>query len=285
MSQTVESKDVGCTTPNAWAKDDTGAVFFPSYDDIYSYRNGILTNLIERPDRNDWLSTYRAISATNKEGASVVYLPELKSVLFLFGNQLNPASNYYNDLQYLLDKEGWKSIYFEQTSGNAVRSFKYWTILSNGHVIGTDTYQSNNASNFRMTWKTADDGVTYTFGYLDNAQAIIPYFDTGDFFFEQDSEYVMSEIVVNKSLTSSTTTGALDIDVKADGTQIGFTSVGSTNRHRLKSPPAYPRRANKWQMIFNTNSTPNQLNSGSVYQVDSIEFHGRIAPRRQAISE
>jgi len=284
LIQMVESKDVGCTTPNAYAKDDSGAVFFPSYDDVYSYRNGILTALIERPDKNDWLSTYRAISPTNKEGASVVYLPELKSVLFLFGNQLNPATpNYYNDLQFLLDKDGWKSVYFGQSSGNVLRSFKYWTSLSNGHVIGTDTYQGNNASTFRMTWKYS--GGSYIFGYLDDASAIIPYFDTGDFFFEQDKEYAMSEIVVNRSLTDSTVTGDLDIDVKADGTQMGFSAVSGTNRIRMKPTLAAPRRANKWQIIYNTDSTPNQLNSGNVYQVDSIEFHGNIVSRRRAISE
>ena len=283
LIQTVESGVVGCTTPNAWAKDDSGTIYFPSYDDIYSYRNGMLSGLIERPDANDWISTYRAISATNKEGAVVVYLPELKSVLFLFGSQLDPASANYNDLQYSLDKTGWKSVYFQQSAGNATKSFKNFTSLLNGHVIGIDTGAGGTALAFRMTWKYSAG--SYSFGYTDNGYAIIPYFDTGDFFFEADEEYIMSEIVINRSLTSSTTTGALDIDVKVDGSQIGFTSVGGTNRLRLKSLPASVRRANKWQMIYNTNATPNQLNGGNVYQIDSVEFCGRIAPRRQAITE
>ena len=280
LIQNIESRDVGCTSVNGWAKDDSGTIFFPSLEDVYSYRNGILTALIERPDHQDWLTTYRAISPTNKAGAVVTYLPELKSLLFAFGGQLTSG---FNDLQYLLDAGGWRSIYFNMSGGNASTSFKHFTSLANGHVVGITASSSGSAVPHRMTWGYTD-GV-YAFVYYDNGVAVIPYFDTGDLYFEQDEEYVMNEIVLNRSLTDSTTTGSLDVDVKVDGTEIGFDAVAGTNRLRMKPTPSLQRRGNKWQIIYNTNATPNQLNSGSVYQIDSIEFHGRMVPRRRAVSE
>jgi hypothetical protein len=284
LIQSVESRDVGCTSVNGWAKDDSGTVFFPSLEDIYSYKNGVLNALIERPDHNDWLTTYRNISPTNKAGAVLTYLPELKSILFIFGGQLTSS---FNDLQYLLDQGGWRSIYFNVSSGSATTSFKHFTSLTNGHIVGITSAASGSAVPHRMTWSYTD-GV-YTFGYYDNGTGIIPYFDTGDFFFDPTLEYVLSEVVINRTLTSSTTTGALDIDVKIGDdvsfTQAGFTSVPGTYRLRMRPDPADIRRGNRFQMIYNTNGTPNRLNTGNVYQIDSIELHGRIAPRRQAITE
>ena len=284
LIQSVESRDVGCTSVNGWAKNDSGTVFFPSLEDVYSYKNGVLSALIERPDHNDWLTTYRGISPTNKAGAVLTYLPELKSILFIFGGQLTTG---FSDLQYLLDSGGWKSIYFNVSSGSATTSFKHFTSLTNGHIIGITSAASGSAVPHRMTWSYTDG--TYAFGYYDNGTGIIPYFDTGDFFFDPTLEYVLNEVVINRTLTSSTTTGALDVDVKVGDdisqTQIGFTSVAGTARLRMRPEALDIKRGNRFQMIYNTNSTPNKLNSGSVYQVDSIELHGRVAPRRQAITE
>jgi hypothetical protein len=104
-------------------------------------------------------------------------------------------------------------------------------------------------------------------------------------------------VVINRTLTSSTAVGALDIDVKVGDdislTEIGFDDVSKISggletvklRLRMRPDPLDVRRGNRFQMIFNTNGTPNKLSSGNVYQIDSIELHGRIAPRRQAITE
>jgi hypothetical protein len=295
--QKVESKDAGLSTVNAWAKDDAGVVVFPAFDDIYAYKDGQLSRLVEREDKNDWLSTYRGISVTDKMNAVVVYLPELKSHVFLFGSQRDPNSNIYNDLQFILGSNGWGSIFYETNDiGNATRSFKYFTQLSNGHIIGCDTATSGTATPFRMTWKTLDAGSTYTFGFTDNDEAIIPYFHTGDVYFS-DGSYLMNEIIINRTMTGSVAQGQLDITVSS-GDEIrddvvGYDDVSRlvddnetvTRRLRMNAPPNIIHKGNRWSIEYNIGNAPNHLTVGEVYQIDSIEIHGTSKSRRKEIAE
>lgn len=297
LIQKVESSDAGLSTVNAWSKDDGGTVVFPAYDDIYAYRDGVLTRLVERDDKNDWLSTYRGISGTDKENAVVTYLPELKSHIFLFGSQKDHGVNIFDNLQFILGPNGWGSLFYETDDNlNAKRSFKYFTNLSNGHVLGIDTAQSGSATAFRMTWRTLDDGGTYRFGFLDNEEPIIPYFDTGDIYFA-DGEYLMNEIIVNRTMAESAAGGQLDITVSSGdeirSDEVGYEDVSSIvndvetveRRLRMRAPRNIIHKGNRWRMVYNTGNDPNHLVLGEVYQIDSIEIHGTAKSRRKELAE
>jgi len=287
LVQTIESKDVGASTVNGWTKDDVGIIYFPGYDDIYAFREGNLTPIIERPDKNDWLDTYRTpskISSANKESATVVYLPELKSVLFLFDN--TKASVDFTDKQYLFHQGLWSKISLKETAfaGVPTLSFRWVTQLRNGHILGTSTETSPNT--YRLT-RSYSAGA-YPFTYSDNGTAIVPHFNTGDLLFDGESvEALLSKVVINRSFkdsagASSTMTGNLEVDIKnenAEGLDTTAQSVSAT-RLVLKFTPYVKRVGQSFKIEYNNAaSSRERLSSGSVFQIASVEYFGRTRPR------
>jgi len=101
IAWTELSDEAGLTTPEEIARDDEGWYYFPSDNDIYRLRGNELQRIIEREDRNDWIHTYRnLISTTEKENATVWYLPYMRGIVFNFGNNRTASTEGYNNMQY-----------------------------------------------------------------------------------------------------------------------------------------------------------------------------------------
>lgn len=287
LQQNFKSKDVGCSTVNAWAKDDDGMVYFPAYQDIYRYKNGLLDPVIERADKNDWLETYRnTLTAANKENACIFYWPEEKILFFFFGNENTTA---YNSLQYIYHpiSDQWREIRLKEVTNSATHSFKFASFLKNGHVVLTTAESTPTNKKLGYFWT----GSAFTRYYVDDGTSIIPYFDTGDLYIGgEDLDKILTKVVVNRSF--SDVINDLDAKLYRDGTAITFTDLEGTSslpRLGIKLKPTHKRIGARWRLEYNTNtSSPEVIENPSevsYYQIDSIEFHGRTRPRILRVTE
>lgn len=293
LTQAIVAPDVGLATVGEYAIDDAGVVYFPGFDDIYAYREGNVVPLIEREDKNDWLDSYKnAITITQKEAATFMYLPELDSLMVMFGNV--KAGSDYSGLQYLWHRGRWVRISLKETANGGVPTLgmRWKTNLRNGHTVCISTESTPAA--YRMVWKY--NGGSYIFTYLDNTTPIVPYFDTGYFLgHPEGADTMLRKYAINRTLTDGTTAstlaGSLDIDLYADESDSAavqsFSGVASTkNRITLRTKPTKQRRAQSWRIIFNKHaSNRERLTAGKVYHINSIELFGEIAPRVRSDGE
>ena len=283
LIQGVISHEVGTTTVNCAAEDDDGYIYFPSYQDFYRYRTGAIEHLIERPDKNDWLETYRdVITVTDKENAVVFYIPELKTVCILFGNQKSTSTG-YTDMQYFYSaKYGWQQIWFKEVGGKPTISFKWITQLRNGHIIGLSTDATPVAK--RIMWK--HNGTQYKFYFSDDGTAIAGQIDTGEVVLEDGKDFKMDKATLVKIMDLATQ-GTLDCEVYLDNVLVRtFSGQDKTEQFlHLNLMSDDPRLGYTFRLKYNTNSTRERLNTGEKLQLEAIMIYGDLIPRSKRVTE
>lgn len=272
---TIVSDEVGCSTLNGFATDDSGYIYFPSYYDIYRYKDGAIEPLIERADKNDWLDTYRnVISVTDKQNASLCYIPELKAVIFQFANQ---ASTYEQKQYIFFPTYGWREIRFNESNRVPQTSFKYFDTLSIGQTIGVT---ATSPAVKRLLWKYSSGLSSYLMNYSDDGTAIAPYFDTGDFIIADGRDLKFNKIHVLKTI-DSTPQGQLDCQIYLDGSLVRlYQNISMTDVQTIINGLSDDIRIGyTFRFVYNVNTTnPERLNAGSKLQFNSLLLYGDSIP-------
>ena len=280
LQSTIISYTAGTATINCYALDDEGFVYFPGYSDVFRYRSGQIQALIERQDKNDWIDTYKnSITNTFKENSSVFYVPELKAIYFLFGNNISPSSGSYNQLQYVFfPMYGWRDIKLGYVAPNAETSFKWTTKLQNGHVLGVTTATTPTVK--RLIWKYSAIISDYALYYSDDGTAYPAILDTGDFVMANGRYFQWSKLQILRNY-DSLTTGSVDCAFYLDGSLVkSYTGLdNSANFLEIASISNDKRIGYSTRFIYNTNvSTPEKLNAGSKLQFEAILLYGDTIP-------
>jgi hypothetical protein len=282
LVQQVISRDVGFAAVNVYCKDDDGTLYFNGHDDVYAYRNGNLQPLIERPDKNDWLYTYReTVTIAQKESATMFWLPEMKSVMLLLDNTKGGTS--FAQMQYLFHRGLWSEVALsDDTDFNLTPnlSMRWVTQLRNGHVLCTST--ETTPAFYRMSWTTPDDGVTFNLTHTDNGVGIVPFMSTGDLLLAEESvDVVLRKVVVNRTMLGETLAGALDVTIyNEDGVGLAKTALlAADERLTLRFAPTTVRKGQSWAFVYNSRTTNKERATAGTYQINSIEYFGKKLPR------
>lgn len=280
LNSTIIADFAGSATINEVAFDDDGWVYFASYQDIFRYKDGVLQALIESQDHQDWLWTYQnTITETEKENASIVYLPELKSILFLFGNNRTPSEG-YNDMQYMFNpKYGWRGIAFKEVSNKATVSFKWLSTSIDGYTIGvtTDTVPVVKL----LLWNTS--GGAYYLYYSDDGTAIAPEIDTGDFMIADGRDLRLDKIIV-QTIYDALASGQLDCKIYLDGALVRtYSDLDRADMFlSINSLSDDVKIGTTLRFHWNSNLTNRAgLTPGNQLQIEGILIHGDTIPRRR----
>lgn len=267
--------DAGCASVAQSVQSEDGYIYFGGYEDIYRYGARGLERLIEREDRNDWLSDYRqTITKSAKESTVLTYLPE-GIVLF----DINQASGQQYELYTQFIPYGWRQANYKDTAGVSTVFFKWFAKLQNGTVLGiTSTspvvYQFSNPST----------GAYYS---TDAGTSIRVALDTGDLVTSgtETRNTVADRWEVSRSYLSPTT-GTLDSQLYVDSVAISSPASLDKTSYNLRIPyrSDIRRTGNTHRLSYNVNASPEVMNAGTAFQINSVSLFGHTIPRTAEIT-
>jgi hypothetical protein len=243
----------GCDAPFSVVTTPYGIVWANSGDDIYLWSGGTPKSLCK-----NWLATYRAFTTTPASWMA----------------WYNEANKSYNITINMSDKTIWYEMFFELPIDDAF----VWVRHQGNDAISWVHTRADGTVYFVKS--SSDDSFYFnSAATLDNATAIKPYFDTGDYVVDEGALIRPIEWYLSVSGQGGSPSGTLDAKLYIDGTSltVGGSNpyAGLTTSNAQFNMPCQNINGKRMRFEFNTNDTKASLGTSYVIEEFGLRFSRR----------